>query len=241
MSNHSINCKPVIPSRVQDLTDRTFGKLTVTEFAGHVQSKTQRNAVWLCFCSACQTSKVMRASSLLSGRVSSCGCLLLAKSAAFGDRVRKHGMYLSPEYAAWQNMKKRCLDSTYRRFKDYGGRGIKVCDRWLESFENFIADMGRRPSNNHSIDRKDNNGNYEPSNCEWALRPQQDSNKRTSRLVTYKDETLTLKEWSRRIGIHYNTLRQRLASGWTTEEAFETPPAMVGGRAPAYSKSDNRV
>jgi hypothetical protein len=132
-------------------------------------------------------------------------------------------MFRSPEYTVWMNMKKRCLDSGYRRFPDYGGRGITICGRWLESFQNFIDDMGTRPSAKHSIERKDNDGNYEPTNCVWATRSEQDSNKRTSRLIAFRGETLTVKEWSRHTGLNHETIRNRLVIGWSAEMALTTP------------------
>lgn len=132
-------------------------------------------------------------------------------------------MFRTPEYVAWMNMKKRCLNASYCRFRGYGGRGITICVRWLESFKNFIADMGARPSPKHSIERKDNDGNYEPANCTWAARPQQDSNKRTNRPITFGSETLTVKEWSRRTGINHETIRHRILIGWSAEQALTTP------------------
>src|SRR5581483_3139285 len=132
-----------------DLTGKVFGRWTVLGFAGRGPRSV---ALWLCRCE-CGTERVVVCTNLKNGRSTNCGCFA---SEACGNRSRKHGMFRSPEYAAWQNMKKRCLDSSYRRFPDYGGRGITICARWLESFENFFADMGPRPSADHSIERKDN-------------------------------------------------------------------------------------
>ncbi len=223
MSDHSIDPKPSVPSRVRDLTGQVFGRLTVVEFAGHIVAKTQRNASWRCRCE-CGGEIVTRAQWLQRGNVISCGCRQVEIRSAVGDQQRTHGMFRSPEYTVWQNMKKRCLDTSYRRYPDYGGRGVTICARWLESFQNFIDDMGPRPSPKHSIERKDNAGNYEPSNCCWAARVVQDRNKRTNHVITYNGETMVLQAWAERTGICYETIRARIAKGWNPEQALTTPP-----------------
>jgi hypothetical protein len=106
-------------------------------------------------------------------------------------------------------MKGRCGSPSNRNYKGYGGRGIKVCERWGR-YENFLADMGRRPSPTHSIERKNNNGDYEPENCVWATKKEQGRNKRNNRWFTHDGETLTLSEWARKRGIKRTTLRMRL-------------------------------
>ncbi|HEY9737554.1 MAG TPA: hypothetical protein V6D06_14770 [Trichocoleus sp.] len=120
-------------------------------------------------------------------------------------------------------MKSRCHNPNNAAYDRYGGRGIVVCDRWRESFENFYADMGPRPSEQHSIDRINNDGNYEPGNCRWATDKQQSRNTRRNRLLTYNGETLFLDEWAERLSISKHTLQTRLWRGWSVEEAFETP------------------
>lgn len=127
----------------------------------------------------------------------------------------KHGFSrrsgISPTYAAWKSMKYRCNCPSFIGYKDYGGRGIKVCDRWLHSFENFLADMGERPSKNYSLDRyPDVNGDYEPSNCRWAERKAQNSNTRRNVFIEYKGETKTAAEWARLIGITQAHLKDHL-------------------------------
>jgi hypothetical protein len=110
-------------------------------------------------------------------------------------------------------MKNRCINPAHAQYADYGGRGIKICERWFK-FENFLADMGRKPGPGFSIDRfPNNNGNYEPGNCRWATPTQQNRNRRSNHLITYKGETLPIKAWAERFKINHITLRWRLEQG----------------------------
>ena len=121
-------------------------------------------------------------------------------------------------------MKARCVVPSASGYENYGGRGIVVCDRWLNSFENFLADMGERPSKAHSIDRyPDNDGNYEPSNCRWATRKQQTRNTRANRRISFCGETLCVAEWAERVGIHCDTIYDRLKLGWSIDRALTEP------------------
>lgn len=126
---------------------------------------------------------------------------------------------MSREYSVWVAMRTRCRCPTSQSYRDYGGRGIKVCARW-DLFENFLADMGPRPSRLHSLDRRNNNGDYEPSNCRWATRKEQLRNTRANRLLTHNGLTLPVAEWAERLGINANTIRVRLWEGFTTEAAL---------------------
>lgn len=120
-------------------------------------------------------------------------------------------------------MKRRCLNPKASQYRHYGGRGIKVCERWILSFEAFLADMGNKPSTRHTIERKDNNGNYEPNNCYWATRKEQALNQRKTLRLTYNGITDTPEGWSLRLGISARLLRMRLWRGWTIAQALETP------------------
>src|SRR5438094_3143938 len=134
-----------------------------------------------------------------------------------------HGHSTSPEYISWEAMKQRCFDPKKPNYHLYGGRGITVCERWMD-FRNFLADMGPRPSPAHSLDRfPDRDGNYEPGNVRWATGEQQANNTRTNRHITFHEETLTLAQWARRLDIGEGTLRWRLKAGWSIERAFSTP------------------
>lgn len=134
-----------------------------------------------------------------------------------------HGLSYRPEYRAWQTMRLRCLDPKHPAFAAYGGRGITICDRWRDSPQNFIDDMGPKPSPKHEIDRVENDRGYEPSNCRWATREVNCRNRRSNRLLTFEGEMLTLVEWCERRGLPRDTVRKRLDGGWPVEKALSTP------------------
>lgn len=127
-----------------------------------------------------------------------------------------HGMRNTPEYQIWFDMKRRCNDPRIKRYKDYGGRGISVCDSWM-TFSNFIKDMGKRPSEKHSLDRIDNNKNYSPDNCRWATTKEQALNSRRNVFLTHNGISLTIYEWAEKLGLKYTTLYSRYKRGWSTE------------------------
>jgi hypothetical protein len=181
---------------------------------------------WLCRCD-CGNEKYVLGDTLKTGESKSCGC----KSIYFRtEKTRTHGLSKTKEYNIWEQIKRRCYKPKEKHFKYYGGRGIIMCDRWLNSFENFLTDMGKRPTNKHSIDRIDNNGNYEPSNCRWALRIQQANNTRANVMIEYGGETDTMCNWARRVGIDREILRNRIQRlGWSVEKTFNTPVGMRGG------------
>ena len=140
--------------------------------------------------------------------------------------MRTHGMSSSPEYKSWCGIKERCLNANNPKWKDYGGRGIKVCQSW-HRFENFIEDMGKKPSKKHSVDRIDNDGNYEPDNCRWATQLQQARNKRD--VKTYRG--LNMSQWAKRLGLNPATIRSRIkVSGWSWKKATTTPKFKRGYR-----------
>ncbi len=156
--------------------------------------------------------------SLPNGNTKSCGCLK-------GHALRKdgHGLTKTKEYRAWGHMWSRCTNEKVKSYRYYGGRGISVCDRWA-SFKNFFEDMGKSPSGAHSIDRIDNDGNYEPGNCRWATVKEQRRNKRDNRVLTIDGEHKTLAEWAENAGVIYKTAHNRLRMGWSPQEAIYGKP-----------------
>lgn len=135
----------------------------------------------------------------------------------------------SPERQAWYRMRSRCNNKNSRDYKHYGGRGIYVCEQWSNSFENFLSDMGNRPSQKHSIERLDNDGPYSPDNCVWAVQKIQTRNQRRTRRLTYRGRTQSMADWAEELGISYTMIRQRLRLGWSVEDALETPSNIYKG------------
>lgn len=133
-------------------------------------------------------------------------------------RPPRHGMTGSPTWGSWQSMMTRCYNKSQNGYKYWGGRGIRVCDRWLV-FENFLEDMGERPKGT-SIDRRDNDGNYEPGNCRWATAMEQGGNRRGTRIVTWQGESHHVTEWSRILGIRPNVIFSRLYAGWSLDDVM---------------------
>mgnify|MGYP001608781436 FL=1 len=156
----------------------------------------------------------------------SCGCLQKEKIRLLGKSRKKHGHKVdgiaTPEYGAWRSMKVRCYDKNSNAYKDYGARGIAVCNDWRDSFESFIAAVGSKPKDiDWSLGRINNNGNYEPGNVRWETKKQQDRNRRSNTLITAFEKTQTLSEWAEQTGIKRTTISMRLNKyGFTPEEAL---------------------
>ena len=137
-------------------------------------------------------------------------------------RPISHGMSRTPEYQAWKGMKHRCFNPNHKKYPNWGGRGITVCDRWLD-FENFLADMGSRPTTKHSLDRINNNGDYSLENCRWATKAVQVNNRRSNHLITIDDVTLTIAQWEKEMGFSASVIHRRLKLGWSEYKAVMTP------------------
>ena len=200
--------------RRDDLTNQKFGRLTALKYdAG--QKK------WHCLCQ-CGRDLWVSPAHLKNGLTQSCGCYQK-------DRARetqlKHGKAHTKVFYAWSHMKDRCLNPNNKHYASYGGRNITICDRWLD-FNNFLTDMGEPVEGPEriSLDRIDNDGNYEPGNCRWANQKTQNNNKRNSKFYTHEGQTHTLPEWAEIKGVSYGQLRQRIYQrGWSFEEAITTP------------------
>lgn len=164
----------------------------------------------------------MRQTELVAGRTRSCGCARENAHVASASANKTHGMSSRPEYAVWLEMKRRCTKPTHPRYPDYGGRGIQVCDRWLDSFQNFWDDMGPRPPW-MSIERRNNDGDYTPENCVWATRKEQNRNRRSNRKVTFRGRDMLLVEAAEMAGLPYRRIVERLSEGWTECRALTTP------------------
>jgi len=180
-----------------DLNGRRFGRLTIIADA---KVKRGGHTAWQCQCD-CGNNTIVRGDSLMSGKTQSCGCQRL-------EAITSHGMKHSSTYRSWSDMKSRCNDPNTLDYKRYGGRGIKVCDRW-NAFQLFYADMGEKPKG-LSLERIDNNKGYSPDNCKWATRKEQSRNQRPNRMITYFGETKCLAEWAESLGINGTTLHCRL-------------------------------
>ena len=198
-----------------DMVGLPYGRLTVVK----LHSQSSQGSIWLCTC-LCGERAYVAGYKLRTGHTKSCGCLARETREA---RVRqntthgcnkKHNRTL--EYRSWNHMLSRCRNPNVPAYRDYGGRGITVCKRWLK-FENFLADMGLRPTPQHTIERKNNAGNYTPSNCRWATRIEQANNKRNNHLLTAFDRTMTYAQWARETGLDQSLIRYRHKRGLPVE------------------------
>lgn len=200
----------------ESLAGRRFGRLYVLDFAGRVVGKGY--AYWNCVCD-CGKNSVVTGDSLKCGRSRSCGC-------GIQEGLRKanitHGKSKTPEYRLWAGMLMRCYNEKEKAYRYYGALGVTVCDRWRRErgFENFLADMGQRPSSKHSIERKKNNIGYEPLNCRWATREEQANNKSSNIRVVLNLEPMSLSKACRQMDLPYRTIYSRMRRhGLSFEEA----------------------
>jgi hypothetical protein len=219
----------LIPPQVKDITGQRFGGLVAVEFVDTVKQSNGRAARWLCRCD-CGNETVAYGYLLRSGNNRSCGCLVTETVAA---RSTKHGMAKRGtrpvEYTAWNNMKRRCDNPNSSHYHLYGGRGIKVCERWLKGengmngFQCFLADMGMKPDARYSIDRIDRNGDYEPSNCRWTDQKTQVRN--SSKAAEYETAlgVRSIVETAEIAGMPYGRLRSRRRYGWDAKDAITKP------------------
>jgi hypothetical protein len=202
--------------KIIDLTGQRFGRLTVSKLANHRDARGR--VLWELDCD-CGNKLTMIAATFKYGNTSSCGCL---RREMVGDDHRTHGMSKTSTYSAWLAMRKRCNNVNCEDYPNYGGRGIKVCERW-NSFENFLADMGGRPKG-LSIDRIDTNGDYSPENCRWTDSKTQARNKRNSVIVSFNGTTKHIREFCDELGLNPATVFTRIGQQkWSIDRALSTP------------------
>lgn len=206
------------PKNVPDLNGQVFQRLTVIEYAGI--SPMGARALWKCLCE-CGSTTTVTGKSLRGGHTKSCGCLISDLTAL---RNYRHGKSKSSNvYNTWIKIKDRCYNKNSPDYKDYGAKGVAVCDRWLHSFDNFHEDMGEKPTLDHSIDRIDTKGNYEPSNCKWSTDLEQANNTRNNHVMSLNGKTQTAAQWGRELGVNPSSLLDRIYRGWSVERALTTP------------------
>lgn len=198
-----------------DLTGQSFGRWSVLR---RVQTAYTLCATWECRC-VCGRTGIVQGGQLRGGFSTSCGCFNR-------EVITSHGYSHAPRekkktYDSWQAAKNRCFRKRDKDYPRWGGRGITMCARWANSFEAFLEDMGPCPPGT-SIDRIDNNGNYEPGNCRWATALEQASNTRANRLITHDGRTQTLTAWARERGINPQTISERINRGWESPRLLET-------------------
>lgn len=188
--------------RINNLLGRRFGRLRVM---GLIKRRPDNpHAEWLCVCD-CGNAKSVYATNLKRGLTTSCGC-------KHKEVVTKHGASKSAEHSIWVGMRERCGNPNRKAYRNYGARGISVCDRWND-FAAFFADMGPRPTPRHTIERIDNNGPYDPRNCVWATRVEQCNNTRKSLRVSYRDKPVTIRQLASMLGLTYMQTWHRHRNG----------------------------
>jgi hypothetical protein len=201
-----------------DMTGRKFGRLLILGLG----EKRGSRLLWRVRCD-CGTEKQSGGGDIRSGKIISCGCWKREKARAAGDRTRTHGMSGTSTHNIWDTMIQRCHNPNRKDYQRYGGIGITVCDRWRNSFEHFLADMGERPTG-LSIDRRDGTKGYSPDNCRWATNVEQARNSKSARLVTIAGKTKCVTEWLVDIGLSDTAYQSRRHRGWDDARALTTPP-----------------
>lgn len=198
----------------RDLTGKKFGRLTVIR---ELPERKNHSVLWLCRCE-CGNKVKVKSSNLNSGNSQSCGCLRVEHS------IKAHQTHKSSDtklFAVWCSMRFRCNNPNDKSYHNYGARGIRVCDEWTNSFSSFYNwALSNGYNDGLTIDRINNDGNYEPSNCRWTSRKVQGNNSRKNRLITIDNETKTLSQWCEQLGLRYQTIEMRLYRGWDERRAL---------------------
>lgn len=201
----------------KDLAGKKYGRLFVVK---HLGSDDQNQALWLCKCD-CGNEHIVTGHNLIRGRTKSCGCL---KNELSSKRLKTHGKSKTRLYDIWIAMKQRCYNTNHSHYKNYGERGILICDEWKNSFEVFAKWAFENGYNNNlTIDRININGNYEPSNCRWISNFEQQQNRTNSHIIEYQGRKYTLSQLAKKYNIKANVFERRLKSGWEIETALNKP------------------
>lgn len=195
---------------IKDITGNVYGSLTVIKFDYIKNHRTY----WICKC-VCGNHRSVYLRNI-KRQFTTCYCKRM--KSRYRESVAK-----TKEYYVWLHIKSRCYNENDKGYKNYGARGIIVCDEWLKSFSRFLLDMGIAPSKTHSVDRIDNSGNYQPDNCRWATATEQQNNTRRNKLIEYNNQIKTLPNWCRDLNLSYATVRHRLFVGWSVDDAFSYP------------------
>lgn len=196
---------------IKDITGQRFGRLVVTGLSEKRRPSNTKITYWHCTCD-CGNKCIVGKSTLIENTTRSCSCLNT-------ERITKHSLCKNDIYKIHEGIIQRCLNPNKTEYKNYGGRGIKVCERWKNSVAAFYEDMGDRPTPKHSIDRINVNGDYEPSNCRWATREEQQNNRRNNVNITFNGKTQTLTQWAKELSIAKSTLAYRVKN-WSIQKAF---------------------
>lgn len=206
----------ILSARAKDVANQRFGRLTALGPVGHDKKK---SVLWFCRCD-CGNSTVTATGRLIFGNVQSCGCLQKERAATAN---RTHGKTGSSVYKTWTGIIQRCTNTNYEKYKLWGGRGISVCDEWRCSFEVFHDYVSKLPNygeKGYTLDRVDNDGNYEPGNVRWATATEQQCNRRDNHLLAHNGKTQSVSAWAREIGIDSSFILYRLRKGWSTDKIF---------------------
>lgn len=214
--------------KFKDLTGQKFGKLTVIKRTTNSKWNETR---WICKCE-CGKETITTYGKLAYNHKKSCGCIL---KEVVSKTHSKHKLRKDRLYNIWAKMKQRCYNTNNKSYKNYGGRGIKICKEWLEEENGFInfykwainngykEHLEKFGSKNTTIDRIDVNGNYEPNNCRWATQREQSLNRRSNVFISYNGETKTISEWVEKTNLTYSSIKHRLKRGWSIERTLTTP------------------
>lgn len=210
--------KPLRPWKIKDLSGKTSGKLTILSLAG------VRNGAsyWKCQCE-CGNFTFVVADALSGKHTKTCGCSWLSAEQNVTHGFTRKDYPYRDIFMIWKKMKERCTNKNAKEYHNYGGRGISVHHEWADDFESFRTGVGPRPTKKHSLDRINNDGNYEPGNVRWATRKVQQNNRRDSVILTWNGETKPIMDWVEHLGIKHATLFGRYKAGWPVEKILGEP------------------